>query len=129
MPSRWSSSWPSGCSSSSSSRPGDAVDAYLAETGGGDLALAEQLRQQWGLDQSVLVRFLAYMQSVVTLDLGWSVTVGAPVTEAILTRLPTTLLLMGSAIMMSAVLGVAPGRHRRDASRPAARQHRSPPAA
>ena len=85
--------------------PGDAVDAYLGGLGGGDLALAEQLRQQWGLDQSVLVRFLAYMQSVVTLDLGRSVTVGAPVTEAILNRLPTTLLLMGSAILMSAVLG------------------------
>ena len=33
--------------------PGDAVDAYLVSVGGGDLALAEQLRQQWGLDQSV----------------------------------------------------------------------------
>jgi len=26
--------------------PGDAVDVYLGEIGGGDLALAEQLRQQ-----------------------------------------------------------------------------------
>ncbi len=85
--------------------PGDAVDSYLASIGGGDLALAEQLRRQWGLDDSVWVRFLAYMQSVVTLDLGRSVTVGVPVTEAILTRLPTTILLMGSAIAMSAVLG------------------------
>ena len=85
--------------------PGDAVDKYLADTGGGDLALAEQLRKQWGLDASVAVQFLAYMKSVVTLDLGRSVTVGAPVTEAILNRLPTTLLLMGSAGTMSAVLG------------------------
>src|SRR5688572_30075725 len=76
--------------------PGDAVDAYLGQTGTGDAALAEQLRQAWGLDQSVLVRFLAYMQALVTLDLGWSTAAGAPVTEAILTRLPTTLLLMGS---------------------------------
>jgi peptide/nickel transport system permease protein len=89
--------------------PGDAVDAYLGDIGGGDLALAEQLRQQWGLDQSVLVRFLAYLQSVVTLDLGRSVSVGMSVTDAILTRLPTTLLLMGSAIVMSAVLGTLLG--------------------
>ncbi len=102
--------------------PGDAVDAYLADIGGGDLALAEQLRQQWGLDQSVLVRFLAYMQSVVTLDLGRSVTVGAPVTEAILNRLPTTLLLMGSAIVDVGRPGRPPGRRRRDATWPAARQ-------
>jgi peptide/nickel transport system permease protein len=85
--------------------PGDAVDAYLGQTGTGDAALAEQLREAWGLDQSVWVRFLAYMQGVLTLDLGWSTAAGAPVTEAILTRLPTTLLLMGSAVAFSAILG------------------------
>jgi peptide/nickel transport system permease protein len=89
--------------------PGDAVDAYLGTLGGGDPALAEQLRQQWGLDQSVLVRFAAYLQSVVTLDLGWSTSVGMPVVQAILLRLPTTLLLMGAAIAMSALLGVLLG--------------------
>lgn len=89
--------------------PGDAVDAYLGTLGGGDAALAEQLRQQWGLDQSVLVRFAAYMESVVTLDLGWSTSVGMPVTQAIMLRLPPTLLLMGSAIALSALLGVVLG--------------------
>lgn len=89
--------------------PGDAVDAYLGSLGGGDLALAEQLRQQWGLDQSVLVRFVAYMESVVTLDMGWSTSVSMPVTQAILQRLPTTILLMGSAIAVSALLGVLLG--------------------
>jgi peptide/nickel transport system permease protein len=89
--------------------PGDAVDAYLGTLGGGDPALAEQLRQQWGLDQSVLVRFVAYMESVVTLDLGWSTTMGMPVTQAILLRLPPTVLLMGTAIAMSALLGVLLG--------------------
>jgi peptide/nickel transport system permease protein len=89
--------------------PGDAVDAYLGTLGGGDPALAEQLRQQWGLDESVFVRFLAYMESVVTLDLGWSTTMGMPVTQAILLRLPPTVLLMGSAIAMSALLGVLLG--------------------
>lgn len=89
--------------------PGDAVDAYLGTLGGGDKALAEQLRQQWGLDQSVLVRFAAYMESVITLNLGWSTTVGMPVIQAILLRLPTTMLLMGSAIAVSALLGVLLG--------------------
>ncbi|MFN8519313.1 MAG: ABC transporter permease [Chloroflexota bacterium] len=89
--------------------PGDAVDAYLGSLGGGDAGLAEQLRSQWGLDQPVLVRFLAYLRSIVTLDLGWSTSVGMPVTQAILLRLPTTILLMGSAIAMSALLGVLLG--------------------
>jgi peptide/nickel transport system permease protein len=89
--------------------PGDAVDAYLAGTGTGDAALAEQLRQAWGLDESLPVRYLAYLQSVFTLDLGWSVAVNQSVIEAIAVRLPNTILLMGSAILVSALLGVLLG--------------------
>ncbi len=85
--------------------PGDEVDAYLARIGGGDQAIAEQLRERWGLDRTVVVRFLGYMESVVRLDLGWSSSAGMPVTTAILQRLPTTILLMGSAITMSMLLG------------------------
>jgi peptide/nickel transport system permease protein len=88
--------------------PGDAVDAYLAQTGGDD-AFAERLRREWGLDQSMPVRFLIYMESLLTLDLGWSVAVSAPVVEAILVRLPNTILLMGSAILVSAGLGALLG--------------------
>jgi peptide/nickel transport system permease protein len=89
--------------------PGDAVDAYLAGTGSGDSALAEQLRQAWGLDRSLPVRYLAYLQSVVTLDLGWSVATNAPVIESIAVRLPNTILLMGAAILLSALLGALLG--------------------
>lgn len=89
--------------------PGDAVDAYLAETGGGGVALAEQMRREWGLDQSLPIRFLIYMEAVVTLDMGWSVAVNAPVTEAIAQRLPNTVLLMGSAVLLSALLGMLLG--------------------
>jgi peptide/nickel transport system permease protein len=89
--------------------PGDAVDAYLAHAGSGDAAMAEQLRQQWGLDESPLVRLLAYLEALVTLDLGWSVAANAPVVEAIAVRLPNTVLLMTAAILLSAFLGVVLG--------------------
>jgi peptide/nickel transport system permease protein len=89
--------------------PGDAVDAYLASTAGGDAALAEQLRQAWGLDQSLPIRYFAYLQAVFTLDLGWSVAANAPVLEAIAVRLPNTILLMGAAIIVAALLGVLLG--------------------
>ena len=100
--------------------PGDAVDAYLGEIGGGDLALAEQLRQQWGLDQSVLVRFLAYMQSVVTLDLGWSVTVGDLGDRGDPHPAAHDAPAHGHRDHDVGAAGRAPGWHRRDASRPAA---------
>jgi len=84
---------------------GDAVDAFLAGTGGGDVAFAERLRQDWGLDQSLPVRFLIYLEAVFTLDLGYSVAVSMPVMQAIAIRLPNTILMMGSAILLSAALG------------------------
>jgi peptide/nickel transport system permease protein len=89
--------------------PGDAVDSYLAHTGSGDAAMAEQLRQQWGLDESPVVRFLAYMEALLTLDLGWSVAANATVTEAIALRLPNTVLLMTASILLSTLLGVLLG--------------------
>ncbi|MEZ5669774.1 MAG: ABC transporter permease [Alphaproteobacteria bacterium] len=85
--------------------PGDAVDAYLAGTGSGDAAFAERLRQDWGLDRSLVTRFLVYLEALVTFDFGWSVAMSAPVADAILDRLPNTLLMMGSAIVLSAALG------------------------
>ena len=57
--------------------PGDAVDAYLARHRRRRRRARRAAAPAWGLDQSLPVRFLAYIQSVVTLDLGWSVAVGA----------------------------------------------------
>ena len=92
--------------------PGDAVDAYLASTGG-DSALIEQLRQSWGLDGSMPARLGAYLLALARLDLGWSVAFSRPVREVVLERLPNTLLLMGSATALSfcagSLLGIAAG--------------------
>lgn len=87
---------------------GDAVDAYIASTGG-DAGLIEQLRMQWGLDRSATTRLAAYVWSVASLDLGWSVTFSRPVGTVIAERLPNTLLLMGSATALSFGLGSALG--------------------
>lgn len=84
---------------------GDAVDAYLVSSGGGDAALAAQLRQQYGLDQSALARFWVYLGALARGDLGWSVAFDRPVGALITERLPNTLLLMGSALALSFGLG------------------------
>lgn len=88
--------------------PGDAVDAYLAETGG-DAGLVAGLRRDWGLEGRLPARLLAYLLGVVTLDLGWSVAFSRPVLAVILDRLPNTLLLMSAALALAAGLGVALG--------------------
>jgi peptide/nickel transport system permease protein len=88
---------------------GDAVDAYLGQTGGADAELAAELRRQWGLDRSMGNRLLAYLWSLAHLDLGWSVSMSRPIGELIAERLPNTLLLMGCAVAFSFGLGTALG--------------------
>ncbi len=85
--------------------PGDAVDAYLVSTGGGDSELVAALREQWGLDQSVIARLGLYLWALAHGDLGWSVTFSRPVLDVILERLPNTLILMTAATALSFVLG------------------------
>jgi peptide/nickel transport system permease protein len=88
--------------------PGDAVDAYIASTGG-DAGMIELLRRRWGLDQSALTRLANYLWALLHLDLGQSVTFSRPIRDVILERLPNTLLLMGSATALSFGLGSALG--------------------
>lgn len=88
--------------------PGDAVDAYIASTGG-DAGLIEVLRQRWGLDQSELTRLANYLWALLHLDLGQSVAFSRPIRAVILERLPNTLLLMGSATALSFGFGSALG--------------------
>ncbi|MDP9571183.1 UNVERIFIED_ORG: peptide/nickel transport system permease protein [Agrobacterium larrymoorei] len=88
---------------------GDAVDAYLVSVGGGDASLRDSLRAQYGLDHSALWRLWLYATSVLKLDLGWSVAFDRPVLSLIVERLPNTLLLMGSATLLSFILGTVLG--------------------
>ncbi|MBX3596554.1 MAG: ABC transporter permease [Rhizobiaceae bacterium] len=84
--------------------PGDAVDAYIASTGG-DAAMISALRESWGLNQSASARFWLFVSRLAQGDLGWSVSFSRPVLDVILERLPRTLLLMGSATALSFALG------------------------
>jgi len=92
---------------------GDAVDAYLLSSGGGDAALVQALRADWGLDQSPLTRLGLYLWNIIHLDFGDSVLLNRPILDVVLERLPNTLLLMGSAVALSfgigSLLGVAAG--------------------
>lgn len=58
--------------------PGDAVDAYLAATGGADSEFVARLRAEWGLKDGPFTRLIAYLASLLTLDLGWSTTFSGP---------------------------------------------------
>ena len=65
-----------------------------------------QLRHQFGLDQPLLVQFWNYLVGLLRGDLGTSYTYNQPVSELIATRVGPTLLLTGTAALISIVLGL-----------------------
>ena len=88
--------------------PGDAVDALATE--GSDPAYLDHLRSQLRLDRPLPEQFLAYSTKVLRGDLGRSFAQGGrPVAELIAERLPATLLLMGSALLLSSTVGILLG--------------------
>lgn len=88
--------------------PGDAVDAYLAQTGG-DAGFAAELRRSLGLGGTFAERLAGFLVSLATLDLGQSVVFARPVASVIAERLPNTLLLMASTTLFAAGLGLGLG--------------------
>ncbi|SAI43396.1 ABC transporter permease [Bordetella ansorpii] len=89
--------------------PGDPAEVLAGQAGAGDPAFVQQLRQQFGLDQPLLVQLGIYLKGVATLDLGYSYRSQLPVLDLILERLPATFLLMACAFVFSLVLGVLLG--------------------
>jgi peptide/nickel transport system permease protein len=85
--------------------PGDVVDAMLAEAGGGDPALAAQLRKSYGLDQPVYIQLVKYIGQVLQGDLGYSFYYDDTVASLILGSLPTTLMLTLSALVIAVIVG------------------------
>ena len=89
--------------------PGDAASVLAGEAGGVTPELMSQLRADFGLDRSLPMQLLIYLQHVVSLDLGFSFRHRTSVLSLILTRLPATLLLMGAALALSVLGGVLLG--------------------
>ena len=89
--------------------PGDTVDALMAQMGGGDDKLTQELRRFYGLDAPVSVQLGRYLLRLTQLDLGYSAIYGKPVASVIIERLPATLLLMCSALSLAFFAGIALG--------------------
>lgn len=87
--------------------PGDPVLALAGENG--DEAYYAAMRERFGLDRPVHIRLWEYLGRLVRGDLGTSSIRKQPVTEVIFSRLPNTLLLAGTALVLSTIGGLAAG--------------------
>jgi peptide/nickel transport system permease protein len=86
--------------------PGDPATVMAGEAGAADQAFLDQLRAQFGLDRPFYEQLLIYLKGIATLDLGFSYRQNQSVASLIGERLPATLLLTGTAFVVSLVLGI-----------------------
>ena len=98
--------------------PGDAADIIAAQSGGGTGEYVEELRRSFGLDKPLWQQFLIYLGKLLTFDLGMSNVQQRPVLSLIADRIPATVLLMLTAIVIATLLGILFGmiaamRHRK----------------
>ena len=95
--------------------PGDPSSMIGGDQVAGFLLTTEQLqamRQHYGLDRPFHEQYVTWLKRVVRFDFGRSFADGRPVTERILDRLPPTLLLTGTSMLISLMaipLGVVAG--------------------
>ncbi|MEZ4498839.1 MAG: ABC transporter permease [Thermomicrobiales bacterium] len=95
--------------------PGDPVTAMIdpftrAEMGDEWLDLR---REQLGLNDPAVVRYGLWLREILQGNLGYSLTNGQPVLDQILERASSTILLMGTAMLLSMLIGIPLGFFRR----------------
>jgi len=74
--------------------PQDAVDAF---------------RTAWGLDQPLWVQYIAYLQSILSGDFGYSMRDKAPALDLVMERIPATLQLTIPALFLKLLIGIPAG--------------------
>ena len=88
--------------------PGDAVSFMLPPDALMNIKPAEleQIRDSLGLNQPFIVRYFLWLGGVIQGDFGYSLASGVPIKDIVLDRLPATLELSISALILSSILGV-----------------------
>ena len=90
--------------------PGDPAELLLSAGGvAPDPAQVRELRERLGLEAPLLTQYLAFMNQLMQLDLGNSLTDDYPVLEEIAKRLPRTLELILTASVLAIALGLPLG--------------------
>jgi peptide/nickel transport system permease protein len=87
--------------------PGDPVHLLAGQSG--DEQYFEFVREKFGLDQPLPIQLGRYLASVARGDLGFSLAWQQPVTSLIFSRVPATMLLLLTALLLSTTIGVCLG--------------------
>lgn len=89
--------------------PGDPAIVIAGESGAGDPEVIEDIRARYGLDRPVVTQLTSYLGRVATGDLGESYFFNRSVSSLIAERLWPTVLLVGTALAFSFIVGTLVG--------------------
>ncbi|TSD64282.1 ABC transporter permease [Aeromicrobium piscarium] len=87
--------------------PGDPAELIAGE--GASEALIENLRSSYGLDRPLLTQYVDFLGGLLQGDFGMSYVQNVEVASLIVDRLPWTLLLTGSAFILTILVGIPLG--------------------
>ena len=87
--------------------PGDPAQVLAGQMA--SPADVEVIRVQMGLDQPIHIQYAAFLNRLLHLDLGVSARTQNPVIEEVWARLPNTVLLAMSAIVLACAFGIPAG--------------------
>ena len=94
--------------------PGDPLSAMLDGTSAEalqDPQVREKQAAYYGLDQPLVVQFGRYLRDLARGDFGTSIRYNMPVSQMVADRLPWTILLIGTAMVVAVAVGVVAGIH------------------
>lgn len=87
--------------------PGDPAVAVASTNM--DAGMRHQLLKEYGLTQPLFTQYVKYLDQLLHGNLGQSFTQSQPVSSVLMARLPWTLLLTGSALVLTVLVGVPLG--------------------
>ncbi len=88
---------------------GDIADVLAGQSQAATPEFMAEIRNRFGLDQPLYIQFLKYMKNLLTLDLGFSHIYNMPVLDLLSQRLPASLLLLVSCLVVSVTGGILLG--------------------
>ena len=90
------------------SAPGDPLTLLIGD-GPASEELIERTRAEFGLDKPLHVQYVSYVSNVLRLNLGFSLRYREDVLGLIISRLPASILLMGTSYVLSSLVGILLG--------------------
>jgi peptide/nickel transport system permease protein len=87
--------------------PGDPCRAILGEKATAEVC--ERFAHEHGLDKPIPIQFLIYMKDIARGDFGESIRFNRPVTIILIERLPTTIELGATALILAVLIGIPLG--------------------